>query len=227
MQNETLRLDAHGRGYVMRWALTNGEAQAAGKIATRIRSGKPYEAQLLEHIYEQGFTGLAVDVGANIGNHTLWLAAVCGLRVAAFEPVPADLQVLRANVELNDLGDRITVYPVALGDRRGRATPLGKGQLDVGESRIRRGPIRVRTLDSLKLSDVSVVKIDVEGMEPSVLRGGVQTIRRYRPVIFTEAWTDADGEAIAEVLAPLGYAAGDVFKDSRNSAPVVRWEPPQ
>jgi FkbM family methyltransferase len=48
-----------------------------------------------------------------MGNHTLWLAAICGLRVIAVEPL--DVKRLQANLALNDLD--VTVWPVALGDR--------------------------------------------------------------------------------------------------------------
>ncbi|HEV2929907.1 MAG TPA: FkbM family methyltransferase, partial [Propionibacteriaceae bacterium] len=74
-----------------------------GRVAKILRSGTPYEAGVLADMASLGLTGAAVDVGANIGNHSLWLAVVCGLSVEAFEPDPANLSRLRHNVALNGL----------------------------------------------------------------------------------------------------------------------------
>jgi len=203
-----LTLERHDRSYRMEYS--------PGKIAACVAAGRPYEAPLLEHIYRQRFTGLAVDAGANIGNHTLWFAVMCGLRVAAFEPIHAD--VLRRNVALNGLEDRVQVEPVALGDTDGAATHIGKGRLEVGA-----GPIPIRRLDDYHLSDVALIKADVEGMEAFVLRGGVETIRRDRPVVYAEAWDDTYHQGIADVLEPLGYARTKRFHGKDSATPVEGW----
>ena len=226
MAHETLRLEAHGRGYRMRWPVAHEGDQAAGKIANCMRDGRPYEQPLLEHIYQQRFVGLAVDAGANIGNHTLWFAAVCGLRVVAYEPIWTDQ--LRANVELNKLDGRVTIEPVALGVAEGVAIRQGRGRLvPDGTGHSPPGPNRfpVRTLDSFDLTGVALIKIDVEGMEAAVLRGGETTIRRDRPVIFVEEWGGAERNTTAAVLEPWGYTAGQVFRGTRHAAPVRRWDP--
>lgn len=187
------------------------------KIAACWRVGRPYERPLLRHIHQQRFRGVAVDAGANIGNHTLWLAVVCGLRVVAFEPVlHAELQ---ANVTLNRLGSRVQVEPVALGDTDGTAEHVGLGRLTQGV-----GELPVRRLDAYQLTNVSVVKIDVEGMEPHVLRGGEQTIRRWRPVIFAEEHNQVEHDAIAEVLEPWGYRMRWRMQKRGQATPMGRWD---
>jgi FkbM family methyltransferase len=207
---EILTLERHGRAYSM-WVWP-------GKIAACMRAGKPYEEPLLEHIREQGFAGTVVDAGANLGNHSVWFAVMCGLRVEAFEPLPHCLEQLHANVARNDLGDRVTVHPVALGADSALAGHAGKGRLHVGS-----GPIKVRSLDDYHLIDVSVIKIDVEGMEPEVLRGGERTIRRDRPVIFAEEWGQPEHDAIAAVLEPWGYARTKRFR-SGGATQMGRWD---
>lgn len=208
--DEVLSITAHGRTIHLH--------DAEEKIPKYWRTGKPYEHRLLGHIYQQKFSGVAVDAGANIGNHTIWFAAVCGLDVVAFEPVKhADLA---ANVALNDLGDRVRLERVALGATEDTALHVGKGRLNAG-----RGNLPVRTLDSYKLKNVSVIKADVEGMEPQVLQGGEETIRRDRPVIFAEEWGETEHAAIAAVLEPWGYRLTRRLHGKDSPTPVGRWDP--
>lgn len=206
---------AHGRQYVIN---VGGRTGVERFIR---RHGQPYELPLLEHIHDLGLTGAAVDVGANIGNHALWLATVCGLRVEAFEPVFH--RELAANVRANQLQKMVTIHPVALGDRDGTARHVGPhGKLDPGS-----GKIAVRRLDDYDLSDIALLKIDVEGMEAAVLRGAEQTIRRNQPIIFAEEW-DTDPhwhDAIAEVLTSCGYEMTHRFDKPEAWTPMGKWEP--
>jgi len=192
--DRVLTVAAHGRSIHL--------YDAEGKVPACWRAGVPYEQALLERIHSERFTGVAVDVGANIGNHTLWLAGVCDLQVVAFEPIKqADL--IR-NVELNKLGDRVTIHPVALGLIDGqRALHVGRGRLVTGK-----GVLPVRDLDGFGLAP-SVIKIDVEGMETQVLAGAEHTIRDHRPVIFAEVWGEPQRHAIDRQLIPFGYRLTD------------------
>lgn len=224
--------DEHGRS----WSLDIPPDIEASTIGKHIaESGRPYEWPLLEYIRSHAFAGVAVDVGASIGNHSLYLALVCDLDVVAFEPATPD--VLAANVARNAAEDRVRVEPVALGAHEGRAKTRGVNttglahdpdagwetwgyihKLDQADD----GNIPVRTLDSYELEDVGLVKIDVEGMEADVLEGAIDTIRRCRPAIFCEALRHDEHLAIRDVLAPLGYQRTERFK---RGTPVERWDP--
>lgn len=186
-----------------------------GLIGRPLAEGRPYERHLLDWIFDAGFTGTAVDVGAHVGNHTLWLAAVCGLRVHAFEP--NHTEALRVNVALNDLDDQVIVHDCALGAEPTTAQWSGKDRLSTGA-----GPVPVLPLDGFHLEDVSVIKVDVEDMEPEVLRGAEATIRDQRPVLFLEARDLACHNAIADVIEPWGYAHSGTAK---TATPVERWVP--
>lgn len=209
--DKTLTLHAHGSRFAIR--------DQDGKIAAHIRSGVPYEQPLLEHIYRAGYEGVAVDAGANIGNHTLWLAAMCRLNVVAFEPVKhADLS---RNLDLNPhIAGKVTVHPVALGATTGTASHVSKGRLDPDS-----GTLPVRPLDAYGLDGVRIIKIDVEGMEPQVLQGAEVTIRRSRPVIFAEEWGQPEHADIAAVLEPWGYRMTRTFSSKGSPTPVGRWDP--
>ena len=186
-----------------------------GLIGRPIAEGRPYEQKLLEAIYAEGFSGTALDIGAHVGNHTLWFAVVCGLQVHAFEPIHTE--ALRANVALNDLSDRVTVHGHGLGEVAASLAVVGKDQLGPGTE----GGVEVRTLDSIALpDDLSVIKMDVEDMEPFVLRGGEATIRSTLPVIYAETRDDHAVANVAEVLEPWGYRLTATI---RTATPVTRW----
>jgi FkbM family methyltransferase len=196
-----------------------------GRVAKIQRTGTPYEVDVLRDIASLGLSGVAVDAGANRGNHSLFFAIVCGMRVVAFEPLR--VPELTANVALNSVEEQVQIHPVALGAEQGTATCHGKGCLTTGGGRpARRGgeyvgkQVPVRRLDSYNLDDVTLLKIDVEGMEAAVIRGGLDTIRRNRPVIYAEAWDDGYSAATGELLKPLGYTMTRRFRWHQQ-----RWEP--
>lgn len=82
------------------------------------------------------------------------------------------------------------------------------------------GTIPVRTLDSYQLRGVAVVKVDVEGNEPAVLRGAVATLCRWRPTVWAEC-ADRDVTDLAAVLKPLGYRVTRIY----GATPMTVWEP--
>lgn len=188
-----------------------------GLIGSSLSHGVPYEKRVLEHIYRKKLHGLAVDVGASIGNHTLWLSAVCGLKVIAVEPL--DFVRLRENVARNDLDGQVTVWPCALGDLPGRGQVTGPPAHVVGQGFPENGQVPIARLDEFALADLVLLKIDVEGMEPEVLRGGIETIRAQRPLIYAEAVDDAAHDRVAAVLEPLGYEHTKTF----GATPLLEW----
>jgi FkbM family methyltransferase len=190
-----------------------------GKTAREWRKGRPYEYRLLRHIRECGFAGVAIDGGAGIGNHTLWLAGVCGLDVVAFEPVRHE-DVAR-NLAINpDMPGTVRLERLAIGATAGTTRHASKGRMS-GDS----GDIEVRTIDSYELQDVALVKLDVEGMEAAALQGARETLRRWEPVVFAEEWSADEHSAIAAVLEPLGYTLTQRFSGAESRTPVGRWDP--
>lgn len=159
-------------------------------IASWLLDGRWYERPLLDDIRAHTEPGQsAVDVGAHIGNHTVWMAAVCGLKVLALEPNPAVCAVLRENVALNHL-DGVMVMAAAAGARTGRGIlhlepGANSGTTRVGE--FRRGDVSIVALDDLlRPDDLAVIKIDVEGMEVDVLHGMKRLLEDHRPIVFVE-----------------------------------------
>ena len=144
------------------------------------------------------------DMGANVGVYALALASDApDRRIVAFEPAPATVDRLRATVRLNGLEDRIDVRPCGLGDERGerpfyRSTypelsafdPESASRWEASVAEVVPVPVRRRddVVESLPAPDV--LKLDVEGAAPAVLRGGRETLERHRPTIFLEVHED-------------------------------------
>jgi len=138
-----------------------------------------------------------VDVGANVGFFTLLGARRVGSGggVLAFEPLEANLTLLRRHVELNG-ASQVSVFATALADRPGRGAFLHRGSPSQARLDPRGGTIvEIETLDiALERKgwdSVHAIKIDVEGAEARVLRGARRTIATERPpalLVATHGW---------------------------------------
>lgn len=180
-----------------------------GRIAQWLNRGAPYEHKLLYYVANLPERGSLFDVGAHIGNHTLFWAA-SGFKVHAWEPYPDSLAQLYANLALNDFD--VTVYEWAAGASHdvGRFTPGMWLEFDPTREgdklHLQRGDVPVHPIDEMvDVPDLSVVKVDVEGMEHLVLAGMTRHLERSHPHVFAETHTEKAHGQIAQVLEPLGY----------------------
>lgn len=192
------------------WSVSGLDAQ--DHIFQQITSRSQfYEDQLLEllkRLVAPG--GHVVDVGANIGNHTLWFAGAMQGTVRAFEPIPALCAVLAHNVAQNFLDARVRVEPYGVGRTRGTAQIAAWDETNTGASSLQTsragGSISIVALDDLTWErPVDLLKIDVEGMELEVLDGALGIIRRDRPVIAVEARSAEEQESLRRWLQEAGY----------------------
>lgn len=190
-----------------------------------VASGEPYEHEMLTALGATiGKGDLVLDIGANIGNHTLWLAHVAGAQVWAFEPNEGLSAALRGSVDAGGLQDRVRVLNCAVGRERGSGTLVTVDETNLGGNRMdtsHAGDVRVVTLDDLDMPHVSAMKIDVEGMELEVLAGSMRIVERDRPHLFIEAMDTPAFEAITAVLEPLGYTCAATY----NATPTHHFAP--
>ena len=142
------------------------------------------ERALLEALVRPGMH--VVDVGANIGYCTMMFSSLVGERgrVWSIEPDPVNLLELEATVAENRLAGQVTVLPVAAG--AGEGTVKFEPGLNSCVTPEGRSEVSVKSLDSLQLDRVDLVKIDVEGYEGAVLEGALGTLARCQPTIFME-----------------------------------------
>lgn len=171
------------------------------------------EWRVLEQLAQPGQT--VVEIGANIGTHSVPLARRCApAPLYVFEPQQRVFQILCANLALNEIGNAVAL-PEACGEAEGQALipPLDYGaDANFGGVSLRPAAagaagqrVRVRPLDSLELAECGLIKIDVEGFEPQVLRGARETIARCRPALYVENdRAENQGELIA-LMAEMDY----------------------
>lgn len=163
-------------------------------VDSRVFAEGVYERRFLEFLLERlGQGGAMLDVGANIGNHALFLSDKFD-QVHCFEPSPASLSLLRANLALNDMTN-IHIHPVGLGSRSGTFF-FREVKDNLGLSKFVPTPddttseLRVVTGDQVvrekRIKDVRYVKIDVEGYELEVIRGLQKTISQFSPIVSFE-----------------------------------------
>ena len=161
----------------------------------------------------------AVDVGANVGIHTMRFAALVGPRgvVHAFEPSHRPAALLKRSIALNRWDARVIVHPTALSDTRGTGTLYvddAVGLLSGLERHawLEEGSVQVtpvsRLDDAPALSERSIrlMKIDVEGAEAQVLRGGRHLFERSppeHPIMEVSSATDAT--PAVDFLLACGY----------------------
>ncbi len=150
------------------------------------------EAKIMEEKIKVG--NITVDVGANIGLHTLNMARIVGNtgRVFAFEPDPSNFEILEKNVKINNY-QNIILEQKAVGDKHGRTTlyqsdnpgnhrlfPLtkqAKGQIQVELTSLDK-----YFIDSNLANKINFIKIDVEGFEFSVLKGMKNILKNNKKI---------------------------------------------
>jgi FkbM family methyltransferase len=167
--------------------------------------------------------GVAIDIGANLGEWAVPLARRVGSdgRMLAIEPAPRAAAALEKTLAANAL-TQAEIIRCAIGDHDGTAQfalPIvTSARIDTGTAGI--GPpaagqeamtVALRRLDALvaerRLGRLDLIKIDVEGHERQVLDGARETLGRFRPMLVIETGHEAEGDrnAIRDLLDGLGY----------------------
>jgi FkbM family methyltransferase len=156
---------------------------------------------------------LVLDIGANIGAHTLFFAkkVAPGGAVMAFEPQRVVFQTLCANMALNSV-DNVLCRQLALGEIDGNilvpkldsARTSNFGGLALGVHK-QGEPVQLTRIDALELPACHMMKIDVEGMERNVLEGARETIAKYRPLLYVENDRRDRSDELIRFIDSLGY----------------------
>lgn len=153
---------------------------------------------------------IIIDIGACIGNHTVFFAKVMNAFVYAFEPVKENVELLKENCELNNARPNVWIIPHGAGQARtkvnfqkDRSGNSGMGKISPSGSDI----IQLMPVDSVisHSHEVDVLKIDVEGYNIPVLEGARQTIEQDHPEIYIECQTPAELKEVEDLLLPIGY----------------------
>ncbi|NNE51249.1 MAG: FkbM family methyltransferase [Sulfitobacter sp.] len=190
-------------------------------IQRQNRKGHFYEKPELELIkahFPQG--GTFVDIGSNIGNHSLFVAAYLQpKKIIPFEPNPLAYKLLLANIVMNRFQDIFDVTHIGFGlsDERADGFAMTEQNKNLGGARMLPGEGDITTItgdEALAGETPDFLKIDVEGMEMMVLKGLQETITRCSPTIMIEVdhenYADFDDWAAAQ-----GYEVLQTFQRYR------------
>jgi FkbM family methyltransferase len=182
------------------------------------------EISLLQLLLQPGQN--LIEVGSNIGLHTVPLAKVVGNgKVICFEAQRVLYQILCANCALNNLTN-VHAYRAAVGKERGVAEiacsdyekPWNYAAFSVREGFDYEGCFKgnqwtevaeIVTLDGMdvvkRLESLRLIKLDAEGMEREVLYGAAETIEKHKPFIFAENNREIGADALIHTLHSFGY----------------------
>ena len=181
-----------------------------------------FEAFELEELRKRIRPGARiVDVGANTGNHTVFFAGpMRAATVVPLEPLPSAGVALRRAVQRNGF-DNVDLSRLGTGiaDCAGRARLVSSERGGLGATSLLPDPsgdIVINTLDVVITEPVDVLKIDVEGMEMSVLAGAEGVIKRSRPLIYIEIANENTG-AFSAWLSQAAYQVERVFTDKKHA----------
>jgi FkbM family methyltransferase len=182
--------------------------------------------QAIEHLVQPGM--VCFDVGANLGEVALHMArrAGSGGQVHAFEPAPPIFERLRLHVVRNRMQDVVHTHPIALSDRTGPCTIAFPGAEEDNQglgsianlgpkSGAARATASAMTLDEFVaehgLTRLDLMKVDIQGGEPALLRGGRRTLTELGPDLLMEISPEdlraggSDSRELCRMLEEYGY----------------------
>ena len=175
-------------------------------ISNEVRQNKIWEDAVCNKLAENYVEGTDfLDIGANIGLNSVRMNQIKKITgtVHLFEPQPDVFLMLKYNTR--NLNRKL--YNVALSDKNGHSS-FTQTEANVGATQI--GSNLEVTIATARLDDflfpntISLMKIDVEGHEESMIKGGKETIMKYKPTILIEMWPGKK-EIVSELLKSFGY----------------------
>jgi len=163
-----------------------------------------------------------LDVGANTGTFSLVSKFYPNTKWHLFEPDPFNVSLLKENIEVNDI-ENVTVYEEALSDTVGECilnicpnhrglNTIGKEVKRFSQDETEEYLVKTNTIDNLFIdTKIDLIKIDTEGSEYDIIKGGIETIRKYKPKILMEynagnmSQCGHTPEKLNELINKIGY----------------------
>lgn len=169
--------------------------------------------------------GLIVDIGANIGLTAYHLTtSKHNCHIHAFEPIESNYVILKKHC---NKFKNIDFHLCALGEKEGiveMVLPIVSNVKMQGLSHVKHSSIKdfnegnlykveLKTLDSFNFTNVVAIKMDVENYEQFVLKGAVETLKKFKPIIYLELWDNENRTNCFSILSEIGYKI-NVLNDS-------------
>ncbi len=174
-----------------------------------------YEKKALERFSKYlDQKGVIYDIGANIGNHTVYFSKyLCPKKIYAFEPVHECFDLLSKNIKQNNIPN-VEIHNVAVGNMNS-TTSMEIDTTNIGSSKISiknlEDNIQVITLDSLNINPPDFIKIDVEGYEQFVLSGAKKILTEHSPIIWVEIFRN-NFLNVDNLLTEFGYCCLEKYE---------------
>jgi FkbM family methyltransferase len=177
-----------------------------------------YELDLLKYVrfLLRRRRGIILDIGANIGNHSVFLGMFTKNSIACFEPNPEILPILEKNLNVNQVEHKLFKFGLGSSENHYEVVLPDEMPNNIAAARLisrNDGQILVRRLDDV-IPDIEhsfggmpviAIKADIEGMEAEMLRGALTTIEKYKPELFLEIFNQRSMLEIEAILKPIGY----------------------
>lgn len=178
-------------------------------IGIDIMNGNIWEKHIVEFLKNNLCkNSVFMDVGSNYGWHSIIASKYCDT-VYSFEPQKLMYETQKSSIELNNINN-IILFNLGLGNNN---TVSQMNQINyespwvnIGDLSIGTGgeEINIRTIDSLELPKIDIIKIDVQGYEKFVLEGGIDKIKKDKPILIVELENFQ--------MNRFGYDDSDIFK---------------
>lgn len=191
-------------------------------VCNYLKNGQIWE-QHMHDVFNKYITSEShvLEAGCHVGSHSVKLAQM-SKHVHYFEPLPTSFELLQKNLELNiDSDENYTLHNAGVGETHRETSfawiprdnlggtglsdnpqgiPSVSDEYNTGEwfKSENKTAVSIVPIDSLELEKLDFIKIDVEGYEPHVIAGAMDTIKRLRPVIIMECFKNHHGETLSK-----------------------------
>lgn len=181
------------------------------------------ELLLLKNLTKSIKNPIIFDIGANIGLHSIVMAESNPTsKIYSFEPSSSTRKILEYNIQNKHLANQVKILPFAVSDSIGKAhffqtddnaySSLKDTQRKEVISKIE---VELITIDEFmireKLQKIDLIKIDVEGFDTEVIKGGLKTFQEFKPDIFIEIYKGINSNPnpleTINLLLNIGYKA--------------------
>lgn len=175
---KTIKIQRKGKTYPITY-------NSIGHIKEVEKTGAFFEIHMLSAIEKLPYRpGICIDIGANVGNHTVFFSKFCKFdNVLSFEPSPNSFDLLLENVMSNDCKN-VLCKNMAVGSEYGKISMTSDQNNPSWNKVVSGSDIQIVRIETSL--NVALMKIDVEGHELEVIKGAYDVIEREKPELFIE-----------------------------------------